>query len=225
LTSSRLYAYTMEVSIPAVVRKPFVYKQYNVTLTLILINFFIFLITVTVRPGLAQPLAMNPLAVVHGNQWWQVFTYMFVHGNFTHVLFNMLALFFFGTQLEYRLGSSEFLLFYLLTGVLAGVFSLGLYWFSGAYMVFLVGASGAVYAVLLAFATFFPNARIFLFGILPVPAPALVVGFTFIELFSQISGGRGNVAHFTHLAGFAFAFLYLMVRFGVNPAKVFMGHR
>ncbi len=201
------------------------YKQYNVTLTLILINFFIFLVTVALRPALAQPLALNPLAVVEHNQWWQVFTYMFVHGNFSHILFNMLALFFFGTQLEYRLGSSEFLLFYLLTGMLAGLFSLGLYWFTGAHMVFLVGASGAVYATLLAFATFFPNARIFLFGILPIPAPVLVVGFTFIELFSQISGGRGNIAHMTHLAGFAIAFLYLVVRMGVNPVKVFMGYR
>jgi membrane associated rhomboid family serine protease len=147
---------------------------------------------------------------------------MFVHGGLTHILFNMLGLFFFGTQVEQRMGSYEFLLFYMFTGVLAGLFSLGFYAATGNYMVFLVGASGAVFGVLLAFATFFPEAMIYVFGIIPIRAPILVLGYTAIELFSQFSGAGGNVAHFTHLAGFAFAYLYFLLRLRVNPIRVFL---
>jgi membrane associated rhomboid family serine protease len=88
--------------------------------------------------------------------------------------------------------------------------------------VFLLGASGAVFSVLLAFATFFPSAMIYIFGIIPIRAPILVLGYTAIELFAQISGGGGNIAHLTHLAGFLFAFLYFVLRLGVNPVRVML---
>jgi membrane associated rhomboid family serine protease len=90
--------------------------------------------------------------------------------------------------------------------------------------VFLVGASGAVFGVLLAFATLYPEAMIYIFGIIPVRAPILVLGYTVISLFFGVSGGGGNVAHFTHLAGFAFAYLYFLVRLGINPIAVFIDH-
>lgn len=165
-------------------------------------------------------LAMNPVLTVVQGFWWQPFTYMFVHSGISHLLFNMLGLFFFGTQVEQELGSWEFLLFYMLTGVLAGFLSLAIYWYSGTYMVFLLGASGAVFAVLLAFATFYPNAQIYIFGIIPMRAAALVTLYTFIEIFSQIRGGS-NVAHMTHLAGFGFAYLYFIIRVGLNPWRRF----
>lgn len=208
----------------SLIRKPFVYKQYNVTFALIIANFLMFFLTTTI-PDTLRVFAMNPLYVVEGRNYWQPFTYMFIHGGISHILFNMLGLFFFGTQVEHRVGSTEFLAFYLFVGLGAGLFSLGFYWFTGEYFVFLVGASGAVFGTLLAFATFFPNANVYLFGIVPIPAPLLVVGYTAIELFSQFSGGRGNVAHFAHLAGFGFAYLYLSVRLGVNPVQVFFGNR
>jgi membrane associated rhomboid family serine protease len=166
---------------------------------------------------------MNPILVTQNGFIWQVFTYMFAHANFTHLLFNMLGLFFFGTQLERTLGSWEFLLFYLLTGLLAGLFSLVVYLLSGATSVFLLGASGAVYAILLAFAVYYPDARIFLFGIFPIRSPVLVMGYTAIELFSQLSNRGGNVAHLTHLAGFGFAYLYLLIRLNRNPYKIWFG--
>jgi membrane associated rhomboid family serine protease len=204
------------------VRRPLPYRQYNAAFALIFLNFGIFFLT-SVAPGLLRVLAMNPRYVMQEGYFWTPFTYMFVHGGLSHILFNMLGLFFFGTQVEHRIGSNEFLLFYLSVGFLAGVFSLAMYWLSGNYFVFLIGASGAVFGVLLAFATYFPHAQIYLFGILPVPAPILVVGYTFIEIYSQILGGRGNVAHLTHLAGFGFAFLYFLVRIGVNPFRIFFG--
>jgi membrane associated rhomboid family serine protease len=133
----------------------------------------------------------------------------------------MIGLLLFGMQLERRIGSGEFLLFYLVVGTLAGVFSLFFYALTGAYNIPLVGASGAIFGVLLAFATYYPTATILVFGIIPVRAPVLVIGFTALEVFSIITGRRGNVAHLTHLAGFLFAFLYLVIRLRINPIREF----
>jgi membrane associated rhomboid family serine protease len=144
---------------------------------------------------------------------------MFVHGGISHLLFNMLALFIFGTQVERRIGSKEFLLYYMSTGILAGIFSFAVYLFTGADRVFLLGASGAIFAVQLAYAVLFPDARVYVWGILPLRAPVMVLGFTAIELFSQVFGRRNGVAHLTHLAGFAFGWIYFLVRFGANPWK------
>lgn len=189
---------------------------------------------------------MTPVLTVQRGLVFQPFTYMFMHAGPRHVFFNMLGLFFFGTQVERTIGSNEFLLFYLTTGFLAGVFSLAVFWISGtielqtleaagysalelanytprAWATTLLGASGAVFAVLLAFATYYPNARIFIFGILPIRAAVLVGLYTVIELWSQISGRPTGVAHLTHLAGFGFAFLYLQVRMGINPARRLLG--
>lgn len=180
-----------------------------------MINAVVFMATYLNR-NLLVYLSMIPGLIIQDHFYWQFVTYMFAHANFTHILFNMLGLFFFGTQVERRMGSKEFLLFYLLTGILAGIFSFFFYYMTGDYGVFLLGASGAVYAVLLAFATYYPQARIFLFGILPIQAPVLVVLYTAIEIFSQITSVRSGVAHLTHLAGFAFAYIYLLVRLRIN---------
>jgi membrane associated rhomboid family serine protease len=186
---------------------------------LIGINILVFLAQqVFAARYISEYLALIPIAVLNG--WvWQFVTYMFAHGGLTHLLFNMLALFIFGTQVERHMGSREFLLYYLLTGILAGVFSFFVYWFTGAYGVRLVGASGAIFAVQLAYAAFFPDAVIYIWGILPVRAPLMVLGFTLLELVSSVFGFRSGVAHFTHLAGFAFGWLYFVARFGINPWK------
>ncbi|MGM0432743.1 MAG: rhomboid family intramembrane serine protease, partial [Spirochaetota bacterium] len=170
-------------------RKPFRYTYSNVTLTIIMINGGVFLLTM-MNQNLLYYLSLVPGLVVHEQFVWQFFTYMFVHSGFSHILFNMIGLFFFGTQVERSMGSREFLLFYLLTGFLAGVFSFFFYLATGSMGVFLLGASGAVYAVLLAFATYYPEARIYLFGILPIQAPVLVILFTAVAIFSQLGSVR-----------------------------------
>ncbi|HUW69432.1 MAG TPA: rhomboid family intramembrane serine protease [bacterium] len=200
------------------IRTPFRYSNGNATLVLIGINVLVFALT-SVFQQLYFYLALIPGAVVQLGWIWQPFTYMFVHANMSHIFFNMLGLFFFGTAVERSLGTREFLFFYLLTGTMAGLFSLGAFALGGAWNVQLVGASGAVYAVLLAFAVINPRARIFIWGIIPVQAPLLVAGYTVLELWSEIFGMGGNVAHLTHLAGFAFAALYFPVRHGVNPIR------
>jgi membrane associated rhomboid family serine protease len=145
---------------------------------------------------------------------------MFVHASPSHIFFNMFGLFIFGVQVEQRMGSREFLLFYLLTGTLAGAFSFVFLLLTGSYWTILLGASGAIFAVELAFACFFPNTLIYIWGILPLRAPVMVLGYTGLELFFSITGYRSGTAHFTHLAGFAFAWLYFLVRYGQNPWKL-----
>jgi membrane associated rhomboid family serine protease len=176
-------------------------------------DFWIFLVTY---------MSMRPNAVVHG--WvWTFVTYMFVHGGFTHILFNMLGLFIFGSQVERQMGSREFLLYYLLTGILAGVFSFGVYYVTRNYRIALMGASGALFAVELAYAVFFPNSIIYLWGILPLRAPVMVLGYTALELVLSITSRNSGIAHFTHLAGFGMGWTYFLIRFGVNPWKRLTG--
>jgi membrane associated rhomboid family serine protease len=162
---------------------------------------------------------MNPILVLRLGWVWQFVTYMFVHDprSMGHIVFNMLALFSFGRQVEWKMGSREFLLYYLLTGVLAGIFSFVIYIFTGNIVVRLMGASGAIFAVQLAFAVFFPDSIIYIWGILPLRAPVMVLGFTALGLFMMVSGMGGNVAHVTHLAGFGFGWIYFLARFGINP--------
>jgi membrane associated rhomboid family serine protease len=196
-----------------------------VVLVLIGINILVYLAQFFLR-GLPVTfyLSMIPLAVQRG--WiWQFVTYMFVHDpkSISHLLFNMLALYIFGNQVERQMGSREFLLYYMLTGILAGLFSFAAYLLTGQLWITLMGASGAIFAVQLAFAAFFPRSIIYIWGILPLRAPVMVLGFTALELVFMVTGLGGNVAHATHLAGFAFGWIYFVARFGINPWKALRG--
>jgi membrane associated rhomboid family serine protease len=202
------------------IRKPFRYRYDNIVFILIGVNLLVYLGQLFLKSFPVTPfLSMIPVLVI-GRGWiWQFVTYMFVHDphSLSHLVFNMFALFIFGRPVERRMGSLEFLLFYFLTGTLAGVFSFAAYIFTGNYLITLMGASGAIFAVQLAFAAFYPDSMVYLWGILPLRAPVMVIGFTALELFLMFSGLGGNVAHATHLAGFAFAWLYFLIRFGINP--------
>ncbi|MDR1900044.1 MAG: rhomboid family intramembrane serine protease [Treponema sp.] len=206
-----------------VLRRPFRYRYDSVTFWLIGVNVLVFFLERFVGRGNLVPyFAMVPAAVMQG--WvWTFVSYMFLHNGFSHIFFNMFALFIFGVQVERQMGSREFLLFYFLTGILAGIFSFAVYMLTGAYWVFLMGASGAIFAVQLAYAVLFPDSIIYIWGILPLRAPVMVLGFTALELVSQVFGLNSRVAHFTHLAGFGFAWLYFLVRFGMNPWRRLRG--
>ena len=204
----------------SIIRRPFRYSYSNVVFIIIGLNVLVYLAILFLRNLPVIPgLAMRPLLILRRGWIWQFITYMFVHDprSISHLLFNMLALFIFGRQVEWKMGSREFLLYYLLTGFLAGVFSFVVYLFTGYVWVTLMGASGAIFAVQMAFAAFFPRSVVYLWGILPLKAPVMVLGFTALEVFFMLSGRGGNVAHTTHLAGFAFGWIYFMVRFRINP--------
>ena len=135
---------------------------------------------------------------------WTIITYMFLHAGMMHLLFNMLGLFFFGPRVEERLGSRSFLILYLISGVTGALLSL-----ITAPGAAVLGASGAVFGVMLAFAYFWPDMPIHIWGIIPIPARMLVIITTVLSLWSGLGGVRSNVAHFAHLGGYLGAWLYL----------------
>jgi membrane associated rhomboid family serine protease len=207
-----------------IIKKPFTYSYGNYALFIIAINFLFFLLT-SFNHKYMYYFSMRPINIIRVHAYWQFLTYMFTHAGFSHILFNMLGLFFFGFALERRLGSKEFLLFYFFCGIGAGVFSFFYYVTTGNPGVYLLGASGAVYSILLGYAVFFPNSVVYIMGIIPLKATWVVIIYTAIEIFSQLGNRGGQVAHFTHLAGFAFAYFYIWVRMGINPADIFFRRR
>ena len=151
-------------------RKPFQYSFFRAAFALVIINTAVhFLFTfLSINKNF---FGLSVIGFVYGHYFWQLVTYMFVHGDISHLFFNMLALLIFGTAIEKALGSKEFLLI------------------------------------------------IYIWGLLPVPAPLMVLGYGVIEFVSQFVSSS-NVAHMTHLAGFAFAWLYFIARMGVHPIQV-----
>jgi membrane associated rhomboid family serine protease len=211
----------MTMGLLRTVRKPFKYLFANYCFIIIAVNVGVYILTM-LMPDLLNLLALNVVYIVRYKRFWQFATYMFVHDprSMSHLIFNMLGLFFFGLNVERSMGSKEFLLFYLLTGILCGVISFAVYYFTGGYRNLLMGASGAIYALLLAYAVIFPRSRIFIWGILPVPAPLLVLIYAGLALFSQLTNRNVGIAHLTHLAGFVVAWLYIRIRMGISPVKV-----
>jgi membrane associated rhomboid family serine protease len=134
---------------------------------------------------------------------WGVLTYMFVHADFMHIAVNMLVLFFFGPPLEAAWGSREFLKFYVICGVGGVALSLLL------QPAVVVGASGALFGVMLAFAMNWPEAPIYVWGIFPVKAKWLVAFLFVMTVFAAFGGPGGAVAHFAHLGGLVAGFVYL----------------
>ena len=150
---------------------------------------------------------------------WQFFSYMFLHGGFWHIFFNMYALLIFGIPIEQAWGTKRFLKYYLFTGVGAGltIFVFNGFIHSSSSMMPTIGASGAVFGILLAFGAVFPNTELLLFFVIPVKAKYLVVlygVFTLSALLSPETGG--NISHAGHLGGLIFGILYFLYysRFG-----------
>ena len=135
---------------------------------------------------------------------WTVITYMFLHGSFMHIALNMLGLFFFGPRVEDRIGSKRFAILYFLSGLSGALLSSV---FSPSAPI--IGASAGVFGVMMAFAHYWPDAPIHLWGIVPVPARVLVIVTTILAISAGFSGSRDGVAHFAHLGGYAGAYAYL----------------
>ena len=164
--------------------------------------------------GLARTFGLRPIEVLTQLHLWQPLTYMFLHAGFSHILFNMLALWLFGVELERMWGTRFFAKYYLVCGVGAAattiVLSLLLPGGIGTQLFhsLTIGASGAIYGVLLAYALYFPNRPIYVYMIFPIPAKYFVMIMGGISLLSSIGGG-GGIAHTTHLGGLVVGYLYL----------------
>ncbi|MBZ5556057.1 MAG: rhomboid family intramembrane serine protease [Acidobacteriia bacterium] len=175
-------------------------------------NVAMFVLT-TFMPSIIVWFGLVPVQVVHEFRVWQLVSYMFLHGGLFHILFNMLALWMFGTDLERRWGTRFFLKFYFVTGIGAGVltvlFSLLPFGFAQqVHYSIVIGASGAIYALLLAYAMYFPDRRIYMYFVFPIPVRVFVTIMGAIALYSSL-GESGGVANATHLGGLLVGYLYL----------------
>lgn len=171
---------------------------------LLIANVLLYFLQMTVPATTGLLLFVPTEALTHP---WTIVTYMFIHDprSFGHIIFNMIGLYFFGPRVEERMGSSRFITLYLLSGVAGALLSLVL-----APRSPILGASGAVLGVLMAFARFWPRQQLLIWGIIPIEARWLVLIYAAMDLFGGFGGGRGGVANFAHLGGFAGALLYLL---------------
>ena len=154
---------------------------------------------------------LNLLVLVPGQVLthpWTLVTYAFLHSGLMHIGFNMLGLYFFGPRVEERLGAQRFLTLYFLSAISGGLLHDFVSLYTRHYNP-VVGASGALFGVMLAFAMFWPDVQILIMFVLPLPARAAVILWTLMSLYSGIQGSRSGVADFAHLGGFVGAYLYL----------------
>ncbi|MBS1536522.1 MAG: rhomboid family intramembrane serine protease [Bacteroidetes bacterium] len=191
--------------------------------SLLIINVLIFLIQVFFFEGfslggvsldkiVSQYFALQPIQSENFFPW-QLITYQFMHGGLSHIFFNLFALWMFGADLENLWGSKRFLVFYLLCGVGAGLVQLAVQYVPGVGAYPTVGASGAIFGILLAFGLTFPDRPIIMFPIFfPIPAKYFVMIYAAINLFSGLTNANDGVAHFAHLGGALFGFI--LVKFG-----------
>jgi len=162
------------------------------------------------RPGpLSEILAFTPHSAIFGLQVWRFFTYMFLHGGLFHIGINMFLLWMFGSQIEARWGMRPFVLYYLVCG-LGGALTYGIFNLVGidSYIPML-GASGAIYGLLLAYGMVFPDSVILVMMIFPMRAKYAVILFGLIELWSSAGNSGGGIAHLAHLGGMITGFIFL----------------
>lgn len=154
--------------------------------------------------GLVPRLAINHLFI------WQFVSYMFLHGGFSHIFFNMFALWMFGVELERLWGTREFLKYYFLTGIFAGLstalFSLG-------SIIPTIGASGAIYGILAAYALFFPDRYVYMYFLFPIKMKYLALILGLLEFFSAYNQAQSGIAHAAHLGGMIIGFFYLRYKY------------
>lgn len=173
---------------------------------LMIVMMGVFLLQMVVDRHLSVYLGLVPLLVWKNGFVWQLFTYIFLHGGISHLLFNLLGLWMFGGELESYWGSRKFVGYFFFCGIGAALLTV---LFSPYQFIPVIGASGAIYGILLAFGWLFPNRLIYLYFLFPIPAKYFVILFGLIEFFSSLGGTGGGVAHLTHLGGLLFGLLYM----------------
>ena len=175
---------------------------------LVIINIVVFILTELSgqRNMLFSSFGLVPNQVWTNFKVWQLFTYLFVHGGFLHIFFNMFVLWMFGKDLEIQWGKNEFLLFYFTCGIGAGLMTV---LFSINSIVPIVGASGAIYGLLVAYGFTYPNRMVYLYGLFPLKVKYMVLGLGVIAFFASLSANQSNVSHITHLSGMIIGVLYI----------------
>ncbi|MGB9561555.1 MAG: rhomboid family intramembrane serine protease, partial [bacterium] len=178
------------------------YHGYWATKSIIILS-FISLLAQQIYPKLIYYFGLNPVRLFENGWVWQPITYQFLHGGVLHLLFNMFLLWFLGRRLEEIWGSGKFLRYYLICGIGAGLLS------AVVSPATTIGASGAIYGILVAYGITFPNEYLYLYLIFPIKAKNLVVIFAIIEFVLSITSPGDNIAHSAHLAGMFVGIIYL----------------
>ncbi len=196
---------------------------------LIIINFAVFILQHILKPTFSLYFSLIPHSVLYDFAIWQLFTYMFLHWGVFHILINMFVLWAFGTELERTWGTREFLKYYFICGVGAGIIQLifNAWVFPENHMSSVAGASGAIFGLLLAFALLFPDREIYLllFFVLPVRIQAkyLAMGAAAISLFfGFFANGNNQVAHFAHLGGMLVGLIYLKLDWRLHAVSAWI---
>lgn len=204
-----------------------------VTRNLLIANVVVFLLQQVFGEVFLQYFALWPLGADHllqlangalasvGFRPWQVLSYAFMHGGLTHILFNMIALWMFGGTIERTFGARNFIIYYVVCAVVAAIAQLlVLHYFSPDKFFPTVGASGAIFGLLLAFGMLYPHEKVMLI-FLPVPMPAwlFVIGYAAVELVMGVTGTQAGVAHFAHLGGMLGGIVLIQYWRGKLPLK------
>jgi membrane associated rhomboid family serine protease len=190
---------------------------------LIIANVVAYLLQGMFNPSFTLTFGLIPDAVTGGLQVWRLATYMFLHGSFSHIFWNMFILWLFGGAIEAVWGSRNFLRYYIFCGIGGGVASLLF------YDSIVIGASGAIFGLYLAYAMMFPDNKIYLYFLIPVRAKYLVMGMVIFQLAAGIAGPSG-VAYFAHLGGMAAGLFFFKaeimrrVRFNAGPRRKWQQH-
>jgi membrane associated rhomboid family serine protease len=176
--------------------------------SIIVVNVVVFLLQAVV-PGITSAFGLRPVEVYGQLHVWQLATYMFLHAGLFHILFNMLALWMFGGELERLWGTRYFLKFYFVTGIGAGALTVlvSLFGLEQLRYAIIIGASGAIYGLLLAYAMYFPD-RLIYYIVFPIQAKYFVMIVGAIAFYSSINES-GGVANVTHLGGLLVGYLFL----------------
>ena len=180
---------------------------------LLIVNIVVF---VLVELSGQQSLLFRTFGLVPSLVWskfkiWQLFTYLFIHGGIFHIFFNMFVLWMFGKDLENQWGKMEFLLFYFVCGIGAGLITV---LFNVNSIVPIVGASGAIYGLLLAYGFTYPNQMVYMYGLFPLKVKYMVLGLGAIAFFASLSASQSNVSHITHLSGMIIGLIFIY--FNIN---------
>lgn len=177
---------------------------------LLIINVAVYVLAVYVMPQFEYMLALY----YPGSENFMPFQFissMFMHGSNMHIMFNMMSLFFLGPMVESQMGAKKFLFFYLICGLAANLAHVGMAYFGIINPHPVVGASGAIMGVFVAFAYYFPNVKLMLlFPPIPVKAKYMIVGLMAFDLFSGVSGFNTGIAHFAHLGGAIMGIILLL---------------
>lgn len=189
---------------------------------LLILNIIVFLLVEI--SGMQFELFYSNFGLVPAKVWssfmiWQPITYLFLHGGFIHLLFNMFVLWMFGKDLENQWGYIPFLKYYFACGIGAGIATSIFGWGSFTPV---IGASGAIYGLLLAYGLTYPNRLVYLYGIFPIKVKFMVIGMGVIAFFASMTSTNSTVSHITHISGMVVGLIYLQSKLNFKNLKLWL---